>query len=81
MRNPQVTVKIITDITHITSAKMYGELRWLKGTIGLLRFRQKGEPKNNEYDTELLQSHLHFTLKVSAKWDDFSNDGIKGSFC
>ena len=72
MSNPPVTVKVIgIDVMYIASAKVYGDLRWLKSTISRLRIRYEGEKKNNEYETKLLQSLIHFTLKATTKWRVF----------
>lgn len=68
MRNPPVTVKVIRiDVAYITSAEVNSELWWQKGTIGLLRFQYEGEEKNNKYETKLLHSLIHFTLKATTK--------------
>jgi len=55
----------------MAGTKVYGELWWLKGTIGRLRFRYEGEGKNKEYETKLLQRLIHFTLKATTKWRVF----------
>ena len=72
MSNPPVTVNVIgIDVMYITSAEVNSELWGQKCTIGLLRFRREGEGKNNEYETELLQCLLHFTLKATTKLRSF----------
>jgi hypothetical protein len=69
MSNPPVTVNVIgIDVTYITSAEVNSELWGQKCTIGLLRFQREGEGKNNEYETKLLHSLIHFTLKATTKW-------------
>jgi len=78
--NPSVTVKVITiNVANITSTEVNSELWWQKSTIGLLRLQYKGEGKNNEYETKLLHSLFHFTLKATKNGDYFSSDGMKGN--
>ena len=65
MRNPPVIGKFNTiQISYIATAKVNGELGWLKNTIGLLRFRPEGEEQNKEYKTKLLQVSGTLYLKL-----------------
>ena len=65
MRNPPVIGELSTiQITYIATTKVYGKLRRLKNTIGLLRFRSEGEEKNRKYNTKLLQVLCTLYLKL-----------------
>lgn len=45
---------------------MYCELGWLQDAVGGLRLRDQDEEENEEYETSLLQSLLHFILKATT---------------
>ena len=48
------------EVTYITSTKMYGDLGRLKYTVAWLRLRNKGEEKNDNQETKILQSLKRF---------------------
>jgi hypothetical protein len=68
VRNPAVTVNVIgINVTYITTPEVNSELWWQECTVRLLRIRYESEAKNNEYETKLLHSLIHFTLKATTK--------------